>query len=232
MFDIGGLELLLIAVVGLLVIGPERLPEALRSIGLQLGRLRRAFTSVKSEIEKEIGMDEVRRQLHNEAVMDEMKRIEKEVQSAKSALNESGLSETGLNMDEEMNIDPNAAMFDEARKEQDAQEALQQSQLAEPDSTQEAAQTETANEESSELSAEAQDAQDAQDAQRHADASDNQATQTTQGDLSGEPLNENPDAEHLDDGQPSDALQSKRLPPTEADLEAAWERKQRAQKQK
>jgi len=79
MFDIGGLELLLIAVVALLVIGPERLPETLRTLGLWLGRLRRSFTSVKAEIEKEIGMDEVRRQLHNEAVMEEMKRIEREV---------------------------------------------------------------------------------------------------------------------------------------------------------
>ena len=52
MFDIGGLELLLIAVVALLVIGPERLPETLRTIGLWLGRLRRSFTSVKAEIEK------------------------------------------------------------------------------------------------------------------------------------------------------------------------------------
>ena len=79
MFDIGGLELLLIAIVGLLVIGPERLPETLRMLGLWLGRLRRSFTSVKAEIEKEIGMDEVRRQLHNESVMEEMKRIEAEV---------------------------------------------------------------------------------------------------------------------------------------------------------
>lgn len=79
MFDIGGLELLLITVVALLVIGPERLPETLRTLGLWLGRLRRSFTSVKAEIEKEIGMDEVKRQLHNEAVMEEMKRIEREV---------------------------------------------------------------------------------------------------------------------------------------------------------
>ena len=81
MFDIGGLELLIIAVVALLVIGPERLPDALRMLGLGLGRLRRSFTAVKTEIEKEIGMDEVRRQLHNEAVMEEMKRIEREVRS-------------------------------------------------------------------------------------------------------------------------------------------------------
>ncbi len=82
MFDIGFPELVLVAVVGLFVIGPERLPEALRTLGLWLGRLRRSFSSVKAEIEKEIGMDEVRRQLHNEAIMAEMKRIEDDVKSS------------------------------------------------------------------------------------------------------------------------------------------------------
>ena len=85
MFDIGFPELLLTAIVGLLVIGPERLPEALRTLGLWVGRLRRSFLSVKADIEKEIGMDEVRRQLHSEAVMEEMKRIERDVKSAASA---------------------------------------------------------------------------------------------------------------------------------------------------
>ena len=85
MFDVGFPELVLIAVVGLLVIGPERLPEALRTLGLMLGRMRRSFVSGKNEIEKAIGMDEVRRQLHNEAVMDEMKRIENEVRSSADA---------------------------------------------------------------------------------------------------------------------------------------------------
>ena len=75
---------MMIAVVGLLVIGPARLPETLRTLGLWLGRLRRSFVSVKAEIEKEIGMDEIKRQLHNEAVMDEMKRIEKDVQHSMS----------------------------------------------------------------------------------------------------------------------------------------------------
>jgi sec-independent protein translocase protein TatB len=81
MFDIGFPELLLIAIVALLVIGPERLPEALRTLGLWLGRMRRSFTAVRTEIEKEIGMDEIRRQLHNEAVMEELQRIERGVQS-------------------------------------------------------------------------------------------------------------------------------------------------------
>lgn len=80
--DFGSLEILLILVVTLLVIGPEKLPETLRALGLWFGRLSRSFNSVKSEIEKEIGMDDVRRQLHNEAVMQEMKRIEDEVKGA------------------------------------------------------------------------------------------------------------------------------------------------------
>ncbi len=82
MFEIGFTELILIAIVGLLVIGPERLPEALRTLGLWVGRLRRSFANVKAEIEKEIGMDEIRRQLHNEAVMEEMKRIERDVRDS------------------------------------------------------------------------------------------------------------------------------------------------------
>lgn len=99
MFDIGFPELVLVAIVGLLVIGPERLPEALRTLGLWLGRMRRSFTAVKSEIEKEIGMDEVRRQLHNEAIMEEMKRIENEVRSTasdvRSTINDAGSTRPG-----------------------------------------------------------------------------------------------------------------------------------------
>jgi sec-independent protein translocase protein TatB len=90
--EISFYELILIAIVGLLVIGPERLPETLRTLGLWFGRMRRSFNAVKTEIEKEIGMDEVKRQLHNEAIMEEMKRIESEVKNtadvAKKSLNE------------------------------------------------------------------------------------------------------------------------------------------------
>lgn len=69
MFDIGFFELLLIAVVGLLVIGPKRLPETIRTVGLWVGRLKRALGSARQEFEREFGVDEVRRQLHNENVM-------------------------------------------------------------------------------------------------------------------------------------------------------------------
>ncbi len=79
MFDIGFPELLIVSIVALLVLGPERLPEALRTLGLWFGRMRRSFSAVKIEIEREIGMDEVRRQLHNEAILEEMRALESDV---------------------------------------------------------------------------------------------------------------------------------------------------------
>ena len=79
MFDISFSELALICVIALLVLGPERMPQALRTLGLWIGRASRTFTTMRTEIEREIGMDEIRRQLHNEAVMDQLKRLEREV---------------------------------------------------------------------------------------------------------------------------------------------------------
>ncbi|MBV1906527.1 MAG: Sec-independent protein translocase protein TatB [Pseudomonadales bacterium] len=88
MFDsIGFPELVLIAVVSLLILGPERLPETLRTASLWLGRARRSFASIKSEIEKEIGMDEIRQQLHNEAVMEEIRKLEQDAKNFDTTTN-------------------------------------------------------------------------------------------------------------------------------------------------
>jgi sec-independent protein translocase protein TatB len=73
MFDIGFPELILIAVVGLVILGPERLPAALRAIGLWLGRAQRSYDSVKAQIEKEVGMEEVHRQLRREVMEEKIK---------------------------------------------------------------------------------------------------------------------------------------------------------------
>ena len=89
MFDIGLPEFFIAAIVALLVLGPERLPTALRTLGLWIGRLRRSYYNVKTEIEREIGMDEVRRQLHNEQVMEDVKRVEREVRAIGDDLNAS-----------------------------------------------------------------------------------------------------------------------------------------------
>ncbi len=69
MFGISFSELLLVGLVALLVLGPERLPGAARTAGLWIGRLKRSFNAIKTEVEREIGADEIRRQLHNEHIL-------------------------------------------------------------------------------------------------------------------------------------------------------------------
>jgi len=63
MFDIGFAELVIIAVVALLVIGPERLPEAIRTGSAWLNRFRRGFNEIKNEVQQELHNDAVLRDL-------------------------------------------------------------------------------------------------------------------------------------------------------------------------
>jgi len=63
MFDIGFSEILVIAVVALLVLGPERLPKAARFAGLWVRRARAQWYSVRSELERELAADELKRSL-------------------------------------------------------------------------------------------------------------------------------------------------------------------------
>ncbi|MDF2182967.1 Sec-independent protein translocase protein TatB [Neptuniibacter sp. CAU 1671] len=62
MFDIGFSELLIVAVVALIVLGPEKLPTAVRTVGLWVGKIRRSVASIQSEISEELRLDELRRQ--------------------------------------------------------------------------------------------------------------------------------------------------------------------------
>lgn len=75
MFDIGFFELLIIAAVGLVVIGPERLPGTVRTCGLWLGRLKRSLTETRREIEQQLGADEIRRELRNEEIMRNLEKM-------------------------------------------------------------------------------------------------------------------------------------------------------------
>lgn len=59
MFDIGFIELLIVSMVALIVIGPERLPKVARTLGHLIGRVRRYVSSVKIDIKNELRMDEL-----------------------------------------------------------------------------------------------------------------------------------------------------------------------------
>lgn len=89
MFDIGFSEMLVIAVVALIVIGPERLPKVARTLGLLFGRMQRYVNDVKSDISREMELDELRKL--QATVEDAARAIEtsvhKEVSSAGSELN-------------------------------------------------------------------------------------------------------------------------------------------------
>ena len=61
MFDIGFSELLVIGLVALIVIGPEKLPRVARTLGHLAGRLQRYVADVKADINREIELDELRK---------------------------------------------------------------------------------------------------------------------------------------------------------------------------
>jgi len=67
MFDIGFFELVVVGVVALLVVGPERLPRLARTAGLWLGRARRTLATVKAEIDNELKAEELKEILAKQA---------------------------------------------------------------------------------------------------------------------------------------------------------------------
>ena len=71
MLDIGFAELLVVSAIALFVVGPERLPGALRSMSLWVGRVRRGFEEIKADVSRE---------MHNEEVMRALKESRDEVQ--------------------------------------------------------------------------------------------------------------------------------------------------------
>jgi len=99
MFDPSFFELIIICVVALLVLGPDKLPGAIKTLGLWIGRLRRSFNNIKREIEHEVGADEIRRQLRNEAIMEKFNATKSEVtQSIESVKKEADAIKDDLNI--------------------------------------------------------------------------------------------------------------------------------------
>ena len=136
MFDIGFSELLVIAIIALVVMGPERLPETVRTISLWLGRMKQMFSSARQELENEVGMDEIRRQLHNEKIMrdldaakenieatviDTQAAIDKEISDAKIA-HENELSDARAELDDDLEDPADEEQDKEQGREQDKEQ--------------------------------------------------------------------------------------------------------------
>jgi sec-independent protein translocase protein TatB len=96
MFDIGFAELVLVGVVGLLVIGPERLPGAIRTGSLWLNRLKRGFNDIKREVQQELHNDEVMQQLREtgQQLKTQANQLGQDLDSAGAGLNKPLTGET------------------------------------------------------------------------------------------------------------------------------------------
>ncbi len=100
MFDIGFSELLVIALVTLIVVGPERLPKVARTLGHMLGRLQRYVNDVKADIAREMELEELRKMRASveesareieRSIHEEVNRAEREVQSVAEAVERSAV---------------------------------------------------------------------------------------------------------------------------------------------
>jgi sec-independent protein translocase protein TatB len=91
MFDVGFSELMVIAVVALLVLGPERLPKVARTAGHLLGRLQRYVNDVKADINREMQLDELRKmqQQITESARDFETSVNKELVAVETEVNQS-----------------------------------------------------------------------------------------------------------------------------------------------
>lgn len=63
MFDVGFMELLVLTIVGMVVIGPERLPETARTVGKAVGKVKYFFNSMQKQIDQEIRMEELNKSI-------------------------------------------------------------------------------------------------------------------------------------------------------------------------
>ncbi|MDH4574188.1 Sec-independent protein translocase protein TatB [Salinicola acroporae] len=81
MFDIGFFELLLIGIVGLLVLGPERLPRAARTAGLWVGRIKRSVSTMQREITSQLEAEELRQKL-----AEQQKKLDENVNQARRSV--------------------------------------------------------------------------------------------------------------------------------------------------
>ena len=73
MFDIGLLELFLVLLIGLIVLGPNRLPEVVKSVTKSSKWIKKTISSTKEEISRNIGLDEIYQDLRNEEIMKKTK---------------------------------------------------------------------------------------------------------------------------------------------------------------
>ena len=91
MFDFGFWEIAIIGVITLIVVGPERMPSLARKAGLYFGKLNRFFNKVKSDINEELKMDEIKEQMSMDDEKIILSEVTEEIQSSADSLKQENI---------------------------------------------------------------------------------------------------------------------------------------------
>ncbi len=127
MFDMGFTEMMLIGIVALIVIGPERLPGVARTAGKYFGRLKRFVTTVKADVEQELRADELRQILADQqrelnTLKDSINTAGKEIEEEAAAIAEAG-NDAARSLDDDPAVAPQASA-DAAAEDKTAPDAI------------------------------------------------------------------------------------------------------------
>ena len=118
MFDVGFWEIAIIALIALIILGPERLPRAARTIGLWVGKARRTLSEVKRDIDRELDASELK---NIKNIKDDLQDTKNIFEDAASTLNEtaSTLNEKVLDEYETIAVKPEIIKPEPVAKEQE-----------------------------------------------------------------------------------------------------------------
>lgn len=105
MFDIGFWELLTIFVIGVVVVGPQKLPEVVKELYSFLGRIRRMYENAKNDLSRELELDEIKKAAQQADMSEHIKKINQSImeaeQSGKDLLRSVSSEKLAVSSDEE-----------------------------------------------------------------------------------------------------------------------------------
>lgn len=101
MFDVGFSELLMVGLVALLVLGPEKLPKAARLAGFWVGKARTVLVTAKAEIKQELHAEEMRQLIQQQSIAGELQKVVQDTQSALDDINFNAQAATEINQDDD-----------------------------------------------------------------------------------------------------------------------------------
>lgn len=121
MFDVGFSEIMLIMAIALIVVGPERLPKLARTVGRWIGKARTIVASVKSEVEREIRVEELKKSIQQQTSIDELKALGDDMKAVKTDVDRAGRDiERAANKPTDGRVDNGTALPSPADRQADS----------------------------------------------------------------------------------------------------------------